>query len=54
MPKEQKLCCTGLKGCKDQLLILRAILQECKSKNKNVYVVWMDHQKPSVRVPHSG
>jgi len=54
MPKEQKVCFTASEGCKDQLLISKAILQECKSRKKNVYVAWMDHQKPSDRVPHSG
>jgi len=37
MPKEQKGCCSGSKGCKDQLLISKAILQECKHREKNVY-----------------
>jgi hypothetical protein len=32
MPKEQKGCCSGSKGCEDQLLISRAILQECKHR----------------------
>jgi hypothetical protein len=34
MPKEQKGCCRGSKGCKDQLLISKVILQECKRKKK--------------------
>jgi len=38
MPKEQKGCCRGSKGCKDQLLISKAILQECKRRKKNC--VW--------------
>jgi hypothetical protein len=37
MPKEQKGCCRGSKGCKDQLLISEVILQECKSRKKHVY-----------------
>jgi len=28
MPKEQKVCCSGSKRCKDQLIISKAILQE--------------------------
>jgi hypothetical protein len=36
IPKEKKGCCRGSKGCKDQLLIAKAILQECKSRKKNV------------------
>jgi hypothetical protein len=35
LPKEQKGCCNGTKGCKDQLLISKAILRECKGR-KNV------------------
>jgi len=34
MPKEQKGCCRGSKGCKDQLIISKAILQECKRRKK--------------------
>jgi hypothetical protein len=37
MPKEQKGCCRGSKGCKDELLISKAILQECKRRKKFVY-----------------
>jgi hypothetical protein len=36
IPKEQKGCRRGTKGCKDQLLISKAILQECKRRKKNV------------------
>jgi hypothetical protein len=38
MPKEQKGCCSGSKECKDQLLISKAILQECKRGKK--HCVW--------------
>jgi hypothetical protein len=37
MPEDQKGCSRGSKGCKDQLLISKAILQECKSRKKMVY-----------------
>jgi hypothetical protein len=53
MPKEQKVCCRATKGCKDQLLISKAILQECKSRKKNLCVARIDHQKAFDRVPHS-
>jgi hypothetical protein len=36
IPKEQKGCCRGSKKYKDQLLILKAILQECKRRKKNL------------------
>ena len=34
IPKEQKGRYRGSKGCKDQLLIPKAILQECKRRKK--------------------
>ena len=53
MPKDQKECFSGSKGCKDKLLISKAILQECKSRKKNLCVAWIDYQKAFDRVPHS-
>jgi len=38
MPKEQKGCCSGSKGCKDKLLILKAILQDFKRRKKKICV----------------
>jgi len=38
MPKEEIGCCSGSKGCKDQLIISKTILQECKLRKKNC--VW--------------
>jgi len=52
MPKEQKGCCSGSKGCKDQLLISKAILRECKLRKK-MCMAWIDYQKAFNRVPHS-
>ena len=34
LPKEQKGCCRGTKGCKDHLLLSKAIVQDCKRKEK--------------------
>ena len=53
MPKEQKGCCSRSKGCKDQLLISKAILQECNSRKKNVCMGWTDYQQSFDSVPHS-
>ena len=52
MPKEQKGCCSESKGCKDQLLISKAILQECKRREKNLCMAWIDYQKAFDRDPH--
>jgi hypothetical protein len=53
IPKEQKGCCSGTKGCKEQLLISKAILQKCKHRKKNLSMAWIDYQKAFDRVPHS-
>jgi hypothetical protein len=53
IPKEQKGCFSRTKGCKDQQLISKAILQECKHRKKNLSMVWIDYQKAFDRVPHS-
>jgi hypothetical protein len=53
IPKEQKGCSSGTKGCKDQLLISKAILHECKSRKKNLSMAWIDYQKAFDRVPYS-
>jgi hypothetical protein len=42
-----------IKAYKDQLLISKAILQECKRRKKNVCMTWIDYQKAFDRVPHS-
>jgi len=54
MPKEQKGCCRGSKRCKDQLLISKTILQECKSRKKNIYMAWTDYQKNFDSMPQVG
>jgi ATP-dependent Lon protease len=45
MPKEQRECCSGSKGCKDQLHIFIAVLQECKSRRKALCMACTDYQK---------
>jgi len=53
MPKEQKGYCQGSKGCKDQLLISKAVLQECKSRKKNKCMARIDYHKAFDSEPHS-
>ena len=40
-------------GCKDQLMINNAILENCKKKKKNLSIVWIDYKKAFDSVPHS-
>jgi hypothetical protein len=53
IPKEQKGCHSGTKECKDQLLISKAILQECKHRKKILSMARIDYQEAFDRVPHS-
>jgi hypothetical protein len=53
LPAKQKGCHSGSKGCKDQLLISNAILEDCKKRRKNLNMPWIDYQKASDSVPHS-
>jgi hypothetical protein len=50
---EQKGCHPGSKGCKDQLMIPKAIYEDCKRRKKNLSIAWMDYQKAFDSVPHS-
>ena len=40
-------------GCKDQLMITNAILENCKKRNKNLSPAWIDYKKAFESVPHS-
>ena len=53
LPVEQKGCRKGSYGCKDQLLINKAILEEVKSRKKNLSTAWVDYKKAFDSVPHS-
>ena len=51
-PIEQKGCRKGSYGCKDQLLINKMILENCKSKHRNLSMAWIDYRKAFDSVPH--
>ena len=53
LPVEQKGCRKGSYGCKDQLLINKAIMEEVKSKKRNLSTTWIDYKKAFDSVPHS-
>ena len=44
-PIEQKGCRRRSNGCKDQLLINRMIIEDCKSKHRNLSMAWADYCK---------
>ena len=53
LPPEQKGCRKESYGCKDQLLINKMIIEEVKSKKKNLSTAWIDYKKAFDSVPHS-
>ena len=53
LPAEQKGCHPGSKGCKDQLMISKLIYEDCRRRNRNLSIAWIDYQKAFDSVPHS-
>ena len=51
-PLEQKGCRRGLYGCKDQLMINKIILENCKKRKRNWSCTWIDYKKGFDSVPH--
>jgi len=52
LPVEQKGRHPGSKGCKDQLMISKAIYEDCRRRNKNLSIAWIDYQTAFDSVPH--
>ena len=53
LPVEQKGCRRNSRGTKDQLLIDKMVLADCKRKHKNLAMAWVDYKKAYDMVPHS-
>ena len=53
LPDEQKGCRKGSRGTKDQLLIDKAVLTDCKRRKTNLSLAWIDYRKAYDLVPHS-
>ena len=51
-PIEQKGCKRGSYGCKDQLLINRMIIENCKTRHRNLSMAWIDYRKTFDSVTH--
>ena len=50
---EQKGCRKGSRGTKDQLLVDKAILKNCRRRLANLLMAWIDYKKAYDMVPHS-
>ena len=53
LPDEQKGCRRGSRGTKDQLLIDKTVLKDCKKRKTNLAMAWIDYKKAYDMVPHS-
>ena len=53
LPDEQKGCRKESRGTKDQLVIDRAILCDCKQRKTNLAIAWIDYKNVFDSVPHS-
>lgn len=53
LPWEQKGCRKGSRGTKDQLLIDKMIVKNCKIRLTSLAVAWIDYRKAYDMVPHS-
>ena len=52
-PDEQKGCCKGSRGIAELLYLNKHILDESKTKRKNLAMAWIDYKKACDMVPHS-
>ena len=53
LPEEQKGCRKRSRGTKDQLLIDKMVLRNCKRRKTNLAMAWIDYRKAYDMVPHS-
>ena len=53
LPTEQKGCKRGSYGCKDQLLVNKMIIEDCKKRLRKLSEGWVDYRKAFDSVPHS-
>ena len=52
LPEEQKGCRGNSRGTKYQLLISKAVMENCRRKD-GLSMMWIDYQKAYDMVPHS-
>ena len=53
LANEQKGCRKKSRGTKDQLIIDKCIMKDCKRRHKNLSMAWVDYKKAYDMVPHS-
>ena len=53
IPEEQKGCKHNSRGCKEQLLIDKLVMKQCKRRKNDLYMTFIDYKKAYDSVPHS-
>ena len=53
LPEEQKGCRKQSRGTKDQLMIDKMVMKNCRGRLTNLCVAWIDYKKAYDMVPHS-
>ena len=53
LPSEQKGCRKGSRGTKDQLVIDKMVLRDCKQRHTNLFMAWIDYKKTYDMGSHS-
>jgi len=53
LSEQQKGCIKDMLGTKDQLLLNKAVLENCRKRATNLSMAWLDYQKAYDSVPHS-
>ena len=54
LPEEQKGCRRNSRGTKDQLLIDKAVMKNCRRRKVGLSMVWIDYRKPMIWYPIRG
>ena len=53
LPDEQKGCRRQKRGTKDQLLIDKMVIRNCRRRLRNLAMGWIDYKKAYDMIPHS-
>jgi hypothetical protein len=53
LAEEHKGCIKNSQGCKEQLIIDSAVLEQAHKDNRNLYIAYIDCRKASDSAPHS-
>ena len=53
LPTQQKGCKKNSRGCKEQLMIDKLILKNCKRRKQSLHMCFIDYKKAYDKVPHS-